>query len=54
MPEIDGLEVQQQLRKINSTLPVILISGQGDIHSAVVAMKAGAADFIQKRVKTVS
>jgi FixJ family two-component response regulator len=48
MPEMSGLEVQQQLNKTGSMLPVILISGHGDIPMAVQAMKDGAFDFLQK------
>jgi len=48
MPEMSGLEVQQQLNKAGSMLPVILISGHGDIPMAVQAMKDGAFDFLQK------
>lgn len=48
MPEMSGLEVQQHLNKTGSMLPVILISGHGDIPMAVQAMKDGAFDFLQK------
>lgn len=48
MPEMSGLEVQQQLNRSGSLLPVILISGHGDIPMAVQAMKDGAFDFLQK------
>jgi two-component system, LuxR family, response regulator FixJ len=48
MPEMSGLEVQQQLNRAGSMLPVILISGHGDIPMAVQAMKDGAFDFLQK------
>jgi two-component system response regulator FixJ len=48
MPEMSGLEVQEQLRLIKAELPVILMTGQGDVPSAVRAMKAGAVDFIEK------
>ena len=48
MPEMDGIEVQNHLRATKVALPVILMTGQGDIRSAVLAMKAGAADFIEK------
>lgn len=48
MPEMSGLEVQQQLNKSGSMLPVILVSGHGDIPMAVQAMKDGAFDFLQK------
>jgi two-component system response regulator FixJ len=45
---MSGLEVQEQLRLIKAELPVILMTGQGDVPSAVRAMKAGAVDFIEK------
>jgi FixJ family two-component response regulator len=48
MPEISGLEVQQQLNKQGSMLPVIFITGHGDVPMAVQAMKEGAFDFVQK------
>lgn len=48
MPEIDGLEVQQELRNRGIALPVIVMTGHGDIDVAVAAMKAGAVDFIEK------
>jgi two-component system response regulator FixJ len=48
MPEMSGLEVQQHLNKAGSMLPVILVSGHGDIPMAVQAMKDGAHDFLQK------
>jgi two-component system response regulator FixJ len=48
MPEMNGLEVQAQLLQMNAELPIILMTGQGDVQSAVRAMKAGAADFIEK------
>ncbi|HET9449007.1 MAG TPA: response regulator transcription factor [Steroidobacteraceae bacterium] len=48
MPEMSGLEVQQQLNRNGSLLPVILITGHGDIPMAVQAMKDGAFDFLQK------
>ncbi|HKE96532.1 MAG TPA: response regulator transcription factor [Povalibacter sp.] len=48
MPEMSGLEVQQQLNRSGAMLPVILISGHGDIPMAVQAMKDGAFDFLQK------
>lgn len=48
MPKMSGLEVQQRLRELGSTLPVIFITGHGDIPMAVQAIKEGAADFIQK------
>ncbi|PWG03023.1 response regulator transcription factor [Sphingosinicella humi] len=48
MPGMDGLEVQQALRDRGSTLPVIAMTGHGDVNVAVQAMKAGAVDFIEK------
>ena len=48
MPTMSGLEVQARLLVVNAELPVIMMTGQGDILSAVRAMKAGAVDFIEK------
>lgn len=48
MPGMDGLEVQQALREQGVALPVIIMTGHGDIAVAVRAIKAGAIDFIEK------
>lgn len=48
MPGMDGLEVQEVLQAKGVTLPVIIMTGHGDISLAVRAMKAGAVDFIEK------
>lgn len=48
MPGMDGLEVQQALQEKGVTLPVIIMTGHGDVGLAVKAMKAGAVDFIEK------
>jgi two-component system response regulator FixJ len=48
MPQMNGLEVQAHLNRAKVELPVILMTGQGDVQSAVRAMKAGAVDFIEK------
>lgn len=48
MPSVSGLEVQQQLKKHQPLLPVILMSGHADVSMAVQAMKAGALDFFEK------
>ena len=50
MPEIGGLEVQQQLLDMGSHLPIILVSGFSEIPSAVAAIKKGAFDFLEKPV----
>jgi two-component system response regulator FixJ len=48
MPEMDGLQVQQALKDRGIALPVIVMTGHGDVNVAVQAMKAGAVDFIEK------
>ncbi|MDX2421808.1 MAG: sigma-54 dependent transcriptional regulator [Amphritea sp.] len=48
MPEMDGLEFMQQARSIIPELPVILITGHGDVDMAIGAMRDGAYDFIEK------
>ena len=48
MPEMDGFEVHARLRLINPDLPVIVVTAQGDVQTAVRAMKAGAMDFLEK------
>jgi two-component system response regulator FixJ len=48
MPGMDGLEVQQALQDKGVSLPVIIMTGHGDVSLAVRAMKCGAVDFIEK------
>lgn len=48
MPGMDGLEVQQRLQDRGVSLPVIIMTGHGDVSLAVKAMKSGAVDFIEK------
>src|SRR5271165_5608578 len=48
MPGMDGLELKEALRKTTNPLPVIFMSGQGDIPSTVRAMRHGAEDFLTK------
>jgi two-component system response regulator FixJ len=48
LPGIDGLTLLRRLRAAGSALPLVLISGQSDISTAVAAMKAGAVDFLEK------
>ena len=48
MPGLSGLELQQRLNEQRAEIPIIFITGHGDVPMAVTAMKSGAADFIQK------
>jgi two-component system, LuxR family, response regulator FixJ len=48
MPQMSGLELLQRVRQTRPDLPVIVITGHGDVPLAVEAMKAGAADFLEK------
>ena len=48
MPGMSGLELQQHLNRMGSMLPVIFITGHGDVPMAVQAMKEGAFEFVQK------
>lgn len=48
MPALSGLELQQRLLEEGVEVPIIFITGHGDVPMAVNAMKAGATDFIQK------
>jgi two-component system response regulator FixJ len=48
MPGMDGLQVQAELAKRGVSLPVVIMTGHGDVTLAVQAMKAGAVDFIEK------
>jgi len=48
MPGMDGIELQRRLQSQKNTIPVIVMTGHGDIALAVEAMKAGAVDFIEK------
>jgi two-component system, LuxR family, response regulator FixJ len=48
MPDMDGLELQEELGRRKSSLPVIIITGHGDIPLTVRAMRAGAIDFLEK------
>lgn len=50
MPEMGGMALQQELAQRDSHLPVIFLTGQGDIATGVQAMKLGAADFLTKPV----
>ncbi|CAO1654003.1 response regulator transcription factor [Parasphingorhabdus sp. NYA22] len=48
MPEMDGLQVQQQMIKDGIDMPVVILTGHGDIEIAVQAMRAGAVNFLEK------
>lgn len=51
MPGLSGMELQRELQAANAILPIIFITGRGDIPMSVQAMKAGAVDFLPKPVK---
>ena len=48
MPKVDGIELLQRTRKTNSSIPFIMLTGHGNIETAVESMKLGAYDFISK------
>jgi two-component system response regulator FixJ len=48
MPKMSGLEVQRKLKQLSCSIPIIFITGHGDIPMAVLAMRLGAIDFIRK------
>jgi FixJ family two-component response regulator len=48
MPGMSGLDLQQELNRRGATIPVIFITGHGDVPMAVAAMQFGAFDFLQK------
>ncbi len=48
MPGLDGLELLRRLKAVRPNLPVVIITGHGDVPLAVEAMKLGAADFVEK------
>jgi FixJ family two-component response regulator len=51
MPGVGGLELQEHLMRINISMPVILVTGFGDIPMSVKGMKAGAVDFLTKPIR---
>jgi len=51
LPHTSGLELQDYLARVNIRLPVILMTGHGDISMSVKAMKAGAIDFLTKPIR---
>ncbi|MDE2462949.1 MAG: response regulator transcription factor [Alphaproteobacteria bacterium] len=48
MPDMDGLQLQEELNRRQANLPIIVVTGHGDVPLAVRAMKAGAIDFLEK------
>jgi len=48
MPGLSGLELQQRLKNLKREIPIIFITGHGDVPMSVQAMKAGAAEFLMK------
>jgi FixJ family two-component response regulator len=53
MPELNGLELQQRLTQAGVLLPIVFLTGHGDIPMSVQAIKVGALDFLTKPVKDV-
>lgn len=53
MPDMDGLEVQRQLGERGVSMPIVVLTGHGDVSTAVRAIKAGAIDFIEKPFEKV-
>ena len=51
MPGLSGLDLQHELQATNTSLPIIFVTGHGDIPMSVKAMKDGAVDFLPKPVK---
>jgi two-component system response regulator FixJ len=51
MPGIDGIELLKRLKASRSTLPVLIMTGHGDVPLAVEAMKLGAIDFLEKPIE---
>lgn len=52
MPCLDGLEVLRRVKEIDDTVPVILVTGHGDLENAIKALREGAYDFLQKPINT--
>jgi len=51
MPGLSGLDLQAELQNVNASLPIVFMTGYGDIPMSVKAMKAGAVDFLPKPIK---
>src|SRR5262245_34833681 len=48
LPKTSGLELQREIKRRGLPLPVVIITGHGDVPVAVAALKAGAVDFLEK------
>jgi len=48
LPDLSGLDLQQRMAEINREIPIVFITGQGDVPTSVRAMKAGAVEFLTK------
>jgi two-component system response regulator FixJ len=48
MPELNGIDLLRRLKQLNVSVPVVVITGHGDVPMAVEAMKIGASDFLEK------
>jgi FixJ family two-component response regulator len=53
MPGLTGIDLQRELKTTSRNLPIVFITGHGDIPMSVKAMKAGAVDFLSKPVKDI-
>jgi two-component system CheB/CheR fusion protein len=51
LPGMSGLDLIQKLRGLNDPMPIVMVTGDRDVHLAVDAMKAGAADFVEKPIE---
>jgi FixJ family two-component response regulator len=49
MPELNGLDLQRELSRSGVTMPMVFLTGHGDIQATVCAMRGGASDFLEKR-----
>lgn len=54
MPDTDGIEVLKEVKRLAPWIPVMVMSGYGDIATAVIAMKSGAVDFVEKPLDKAS
>jgi two-component system response regulator FixJ len=54
MPGMNGLELQSILKSRHSTLPIIFMTGHGDVPMAVEAMRLGALDFMRKPINLLN